>query len=364
MKPEGDRIDAPGRGLTALYNVPAPAKINWFLHVLGRRADGYHELQTVFQFIDWCDWLDFERNETGAITRVGGEGLPGDDLTVRAAQLLQRRSGSRFGARIHLRKSIPLQAGLGGGSSDAASTLLALNRLWGLGLARPALQHLALELGADVPVFIFGRNAFAQGVGEELTAVDLPTWPMLVTWPGYGLSTAAIFASDALTRNTAAISVSRFTEFVRLARAGNPQAGITQAHDAPMDEATPAASLGAQAVIDAMPVLRQDHSLGSGLGLDFGRNDLQAVAHAMLPQLTQAESWLLGQTGSGLVRMSGSGSALFSPCKPGLEASLPPASGGWRVRQCRALSRHPLADWAADVCAVAGAAEAGWCGAE
>ena len=355
MKPEVDRVDAPGGGLTALYNVPAPAKINWFLHVLGRREDGYHELQTVLQFIDWCDWLDFERNDTGAIWREGGNDLPGDDLSVRAAQLLQRHTGCHFGVRIHLRKSIPLQAGLGGGSSDAASTLLALNRLWGLGLARPALQRLGLQLGADVPVFIFGRNAFAQGVGEKLTAVDLPTWPMLVAWPGQGVSTATIFASGALTRSTPAVTISGFAEFVQLAQAEDVEAcaakaGVAKASVADVLKTNApkvvraASHEAAQATKACTPVMRQIPTLG----LDFGRNDLQAAAQAALPQLAQAETWLLGQTGSGLVRMSGSGSALFSPCWPSLEESLPPVPEGWRVRQCRALARHPLAGWVAE----------------
>ncbi|NNM63581.1 MAG: 4-(cytidine 5'-diphospho)-2-C-methyl-D-erythritol kinase [Burkholderiales bacterium] len=336
--------------MTALYNVPAPAKINWFLHVLGRRADGYHELQTVFQFIDWCDWLDFERNETGAIWREGGNDLPGDDLCVRAAQLLQRHTGCHFGVRIHLCKSIPLQAGLGGGSSDAASTLLALNRLWGLGLARPALQRLGLQLGADVPVFIFGHNAFAQGVGEKLTAVDLPTWPMLVAWPGQGVSTATIFTSEALTRSTPAVTISSFAEFVQLAQVEDVEACGAKARGADVlktnaPKAVWAASHeAAQATTACATVMRQIPKLG----LDFGRNDLQAAAQAALPQLAQAETWLLGQTGSGLVRMSGSGSALFSPCRPSLEGSLQPVPDGWRVRQCRALARHPLAGWAAE----------------
>jgi len=349
VKPAVDRIAAPGGGVTALYNVPAPAKINWFLHVLGRRADGYHELQTVFQFIDWCDWLDFERNDTGAITREGGDGLPGDDLTVRAAQLLQRHAGCHFGVQIHLRKSIPMQAGLGGGSSDAASTLLALNRLWGLGLARAALQRLALQLGADVPVFIFGRNAFAQGVGEELTAVDLPTWPMLVAWPGQGVSTAAIFTSSVLTRDTPAVTISGFAEFVRLAQAAKAEAAKAEAGKAEAGKASKAEaelSKAAKATKAGTPALQRVQSLVPGL--DFGRNDLQAAAQVALPQMAQAGAWLLGQTGSGLVAMSGSGSALFSPCRPGLQEGLPPAPEGWRIRQCRALSLHPLAGWAAE----------------
>jgi 4-diphosphocytidyl-2-C-methyl-D-erythritol kinase len=308
----------PNGGLTAIYNVPAPAKINWFLHVLGRRADGYHEIQTVFQFIDWCDWLDFERNDTGAIGREGGDDLPGDDLSVRAAQLLQSHTHCHFGVRIHLRKNIPMQAGLGGGSSDAASTLLALNQLWGLGLARTDLLRLARQLGADVPVFVFGRNAFAQGVGDQLTAVELPSWSMLVAWPGVGLSTAAIFASPTLTRNTPPVTISSFAEFVRLVRES--------------------AATGVSCAMGGL-------ELG---GLEFGRNDLQAVAQATLPQMAQAKSWMLERTGSGLVAMSGSGSAFFSPCSPASQDGVATAPKGWQVRECRALLQHPLVNWIDD----------------
>ncbi len=329
--PVNARGAVPDGGLTALYNVPAPAKINWFLHVLSRRADGYHEIQTVFQFIDWCDWLDFERNDTGVISRDGGDGLPGDDLCVRAAQLLQSHTHCHFGVRIHLRKNIPIQAGLGGGSSDAASTLLALNQLWGLGLARADLLYLAQQLGADVPVFVFGHNAFAQGMGEQLTAVELPSWSMLVAWPGAGVSTAAIFASPSLTRGTPPVTISGFAEFVRLAQEGGA-AGVTGASGAD------ASGADASSTMVGLGLL--------GLGLGFGRNDLQAVAQAALPQMAQAKSWVLERTGSGLVAMSGSGSALFSPCSPASQQGVAAAAPkGWRVRECRALSQHPLAHW-------------------
>ena len=285
----------------ALYGVPAPAKINWFLHVLGRRADGYHELQTVFQFIDWYDRIDFERRADGVISRSGGPGLPDDDLCVRAARLLQRRTGCRDGVAMHLHKSIPAQAGLGGGSSDAATTLLALNRLWGLRLPRAALLELALQLGADVPVFVFGRNAFAGGVGERLQAVELPEWDVLVGWPGQGLATAAMFGDVLLRRDTPALSVD---EFVAAQRAAG---------------ATPA--------------------------LSFGRNDLQPVAEARLPQLGALSAWL-GAHGSGTPRMSGSGSAMFVAGRSEIDADAVPAD--WRLRACRALGQHPLLDWADD----------------
>src|SRR5690606_9068822 len=173
----------------------APAKLNLFLHVVGRRADGYHLLQTVFRFIDLADTLHFEARADGAIGRAYE--LPGvaesDDLVVRAARSLQLATGTRQGAQIDLRKRIPQGGGLGGGSSDAATTLIALNRLWGTGLSRSQLMRLALPLGADVPVFVFGQSAFAQGVGEDLTAVALPPAAYLVVQPDAGVPTAAVF---------------------------------------------------------------------------------------------------------------------------------------------------------------------------
>jgi 4-diphosphocytidyl-2-C-methyl-D-erythritol kinase len=296
--------------MIGFYNVPAPAKINWFLHVLGRRADGYHELQTVFQFVDCCDWMDFERRPDGVITRRGAPGLPADDLSVRAARLLQQRGGSAWGVDITLRKAIPAQAGLGGGSSDAATTLLALNRLWELDLSRAELLELALELGADVPVFVFGRNAFAQGVGERLQELVLPAWSLLLGWPGQGLATAAIFGAGALRRDTAALCAGDFTAHLQRAHDLAPGAGLARA-----------------------------------LGLDFGRNDLEAVARDCLPEIGRLAAWLGAHAGGGLARMSGSGSALFAPCRQGAGAALD-ADPRWWVRECRALEAHPLRDWA------------------
>ena len=290
-------------GCEALYGVPAPAKINWFVHVLGRRADGYHELQTVFQFIDWYDRIDFVRRRDGVIGRSGGPGLPDDDLCVRAARLLQRHAGCRDGVAMHLHKSIPAQAGLGGGSSDAATTLLALNRLWGLRLPRAELLELALQLGADVPVFVYGRNAFAGGVGERLHAVELPEWDLLVGWPGRGLATAAMFGDAALRRDTPPLGVDDFNTAQRAA--------------------------------------------GAQPALSFGRNDLQPVAQARLPELAALVDWLAAH-GSGTPRMSGSGSALFVAGRAdsgvGTDADELPAD--WQLRACRALRQHPLLDWA------------------
>ncbi|RYF38773.1 MAG: 4-(cytidine 5'-diphospho)-2-C-methyl-D-erythritol kinase, partial [Comamonadaceae bacterium] len=160
--------------MQALFDVPAPAKLNLFLHINGRRDDGYHLLQSVFMLIDWCDTLHFERRSaTNDITRKDlGPALPDVDLTIRAARALQSATGCTEGAHITVDKSIPAQAGMGGGSSDAATTLLALNRLWGLRLPRCALEEIGLTLGADVPFFLRGRNAWVEGIGETITPLE------------------------------------------------------------------------------------------------------------------------------------------------------------------------------------------------
>jgi len=191
---------------------PAPAKLNLFLHVTGRRADGYHTLQTVFQFIDYCDELRFEVRQDGVLHDLNP--LPGvaaaDNLMLRAARLLQTHSGTRLGADIHLTKRLPLGGGLGGGSSDAATTLVALNVLWGLGLPRDELAALGLTLGADVPVFVHGQAAWAEGVGERLTPVSLAEPWYVVIIPPCQVSTAAIFAAPDLTRDTPPITIRDF----------------------------------------------------------------------------------------------------------------------------------------------------------
>lgn len=183
---------------------PAPAKLNLFLHVVGRRADGYHLLQTVFRFIDWSDTLRFTPRRDGEIRLATPiPGVPADsDLTVRAARLLQTTSGCRQGATIHLDKRLPMGGGLGGGSSDSATVLLALNHLWQTGLSRPELEKLGLPLGADVPVFIHGRNTFAEGIGEAFTDLDLPAQSYLILHPDAHIPTAAIFAAADLKRDT------------------------------------------------------------------------------------------------------------------------------------------------------------------
>jgi len=192
---------------------PAPAKLNLFLHVIGRRADGYHLLQTLFRFLDYGDTLTVGIRPDGAIRRIGD--VPGvseeQDLALRAGRLLQAASGTASGADIALDKRLPPGGGLGGGSSDAATVLIALNRLWGLRWTRARLQELALQLGADVPVFVFGRSAFAEGVGERLQAVALPPAWYLVLVPPVSVSTATVFADPELTRNSDPIKIHGFS---------------------------------------------------------------------------------------------------------------------------------------------------------
>lgn len=198
---------------TALEGYPAPGKLNLLLRVVGRRPDGYHLLQTVFHFIDFGDTLRFRVREDGAIVRTADiTGVPAEsDLTLRAARLLQSAAGTRLGADITLEKRLPLGSGLGGGSSDAATTLLVLNRLWRLGLPRARLLELALELGADVPVFVFGDNAFGEGIGERLTPIVLPPAWYVVLIPSVYVSTARIFAHSELKRDTKTIRIQRFS---------------------------------------------------------------------------------------------------------------------------------------------------------
>jgi 4-diphosphocytidyl-2-C-methyl-D-erythritol kinase len=284
--------------LVAIHDVPAPAKLNLFLHVVGRREDGYHLLESVFMLIDWCDTLHFERRSDGRLARHDlGAVLPPDDLCLRAARLLQARSGTVLGADISIEKRVPWGAGLGGGSSDAASTLMALNRLWGLGWSRERLLGLALELGADVPFFVGGRNAWVEGIGERLTPIELPPRWWGVLKPAVAIPTAAVFGSPALVRDTPAATISLF--------------------------------------------------LADPLG--FGHNDLQAPAEAWSPQVTDALELLRSRFGNS--RMSGSGSAVFAqigaadaPPQGRVEAISLPES--WVGRTCRGLTGHPLVDWA------------------
>ncbi|BBL23320.1 MULTISPECIES: 4-(cytidine 5'-diphospho)-2-C-methyl-D-erythritol kinase [Comamonas] len=284
----------------SLYDVPAPAKLNLFLHITGRRADGYHLLQSVFMLIDWQDRLHFEKTSDGAVTRqdlnADAPALPADDLIVRAARALQAATGCTQGARIALDKHIPSQAGMGGGSSDAASTLIALNRLWNLGLNRAALARIGLQLGADVPFFIGGDNAWVQGIGEHITplapAHPLPAARFVVVKPAAGLDTKGIFTSPLLQRDTNNATIEDFAA---------------------------------------------NH-------FDFGHNDLQPVAEALCPDVKKVRNWLesLGLQ----ARMTGSGSAVFAQIK---QADFPIAEQcSWTIRICENLPRHPLKEWVAD----------------
>jgi 4-diphosphocytidyl-2-C-methyl-D-erythritol kinase len=268
---------------------PAPAKLNLFLHVLGRRADGYHLLQTVFRLVDLCDWLEFAPRDDGEVRRAQAlPGIPEDaDLTVRAARFLQERTGVRSGATIRVEKHIPIGGGLGGGSSDAATTLIALDALWGTGLSRGALGELAVRLGADVPFFTLGRNAFGEGIGERLTPLDLdPDWYVVIT-PQVAVSTGEIFSSPELTRDTKPLTMQAFF------------AGL-------------------------------------------GRNDLEPVVCRRFPEVARALEWLRGH---GDARLSGSGSSVFAayPTEAEARAIVARIPGEWRGVAVRGLDRHPLA---------------------
>jgi 4-diphosphocytidyl-2-C-methyl-D-erythritol kinase len=283
--------------MKALYDVPAPAKLNLFLHVTGRRVDGYHLLQSVFMLIDWCDTLHFELRTDGQVSREdSGIALPADDLVVRAARALQQATGHTAGAQIRLEKRIPVQAGMGGGSSDAASSLLALNRLWNLNLPLAALEKIGLALGSDVPFFLRGRNAWVEGIGEQIQPVEIPAATFVVVKPHEGLDTSLIFRDAALKRDSAPAIISGF--------AANHE-GL--------------------------------------FPFGFGRNDLQPVAQRLCPAVSQALQWLDDQGFQ--ARMTGSGSAVFAQMPQ--EKALLPSPAGWQVRQCGNLAVHPLVGWAA-----------------
>ena len=266
---------------------PAPAKVNLFLHVIGRRPDGYHLLQTAFRMIDLCDWLRFTPRSDGDIkvTRPIAGVAEEDNLVVRAARRLQSLGGA--GVDIDLEKNIPIGGGLGGGSSDCATTLAALNRLWGLRVSREKLTEIGLRLGADVPFFLFGRNAFGEGVGERLAPLALPRAWYLVLIPPVSVSTPEIFAAPELTRNSKTIKISGFS---------------------------------------------------SG----FGRNDLEPVVSRRHPEVARHLEWLR-QFGD--ARMSGSGACVFAEFATEREArsvhSKMPAD--MRGLVVRGLDRQPLA---------------------
>jgi 4-diphosphocytidyl-2-C-methyl-D-erythritol kinase len=269
---------------------PAPAKLNLFLHVVGRRPDGYHLLQTVFRFIDRADTLQFAPRHDGDI--VLATPTPGveaaDDLTARAARLLQETTGCHRGATIRLRKNLPLGGGLGGGSSDAATVLLALNHLWRTGLSRTELEQLGLRLGADVPVFVHGRNTFAEGVGEAFSDVELPPATYLVLHPAVNVPTGVIFGAPELKRDTPPIRPADWR-----------------------------------------------HSAG--------HNDLEPVACAGFPEIARHLAWLRQRAPDAM--MTGSGACVFAGfADPATAAAvfrqMPPGMTGWLAA---GLSEHPLA---------------------
>ncbi len=268
---------------------PAPAKLNLMLHVTGRRADGFHELQTVFQLIDLCDELRFEVAADGRIERLeGAAGVPpADDLAVRAALALRAATGRpELGARIRVRKRIPMGGGLGGGSTDAATTLVALNELWRLGLDVDELAAIGLGLGADVPVFVHGRNAWAEGIGERLTPLELPRRWFVIVDPGVSVPTGAVFQAPELTRNSPVITIRAF--------------------------------------------------LDSG-----GRNDCEAVVRRRFPAVAEALDWL-GRVAP--ARLTGTGACVFAAFDRVEDAERVAARvpDTWRSLVARGLDRSPL----------------------
>ncbi|MBW0449138.1 4-(cytidine 5'-diphospho)-2-C-methyl-D-erythritol kinase [Paraburkholderia phenoliruptrix] len=282
----------------SLRDCLAPAKLNLFLHITGRRPDGYHTLQTVFQLLDWGDTLHFTRRDDGLITRSTeiADVPPEHDLTVRAANLLKAHTGSPQGVDIEIEKRLPMGAGLGGGSSDAATTLLALNRLWNLHLPRLELQELALKLGADVPFFVFGKNAFAQGVGEALDVVQLPPRHFLVVTPRVHIPTAAIFSEKALTRDSKALTITDF----------------------------PA-----------------ELSCNTEWPESFGRNDMQQVVVGKYAEVAQVLRWFENIAPA---RMSGSGASVFAAFRSKAEAEAAQAKlpAEWNSAVAASLEVHPL----------------------
>ncbi|MDI4635160.1 4-(cytidine 5'-diphospho)-2-C-methyl-D-erythritol kinase [Pelomonas sp. V22] len=291
--------------MRAIYDVPAPAKLNLFLHVVGKRPDGYHLLQSIFALIDWADTLHFERRDDGALHRHdSGDTLPPDDLCLRAARALQAQSGCTIGADIHIEKRLPAGAGMGGGSSDAASTLLALNRLWGLNWPLSKLLSLGLSLGADVPFFLGGTHAFVEGIGEVLHPISLPEQRYAVVKPPQSIATKEIFSSPLLARSNSV------------------------------------------AIVAGFPA----HNSSELQGKNFGRNDLQPAAEALCPEVVQALQILQSKFGNS--RMTGSGSAVFARVdgKEGTDRQpMTFAEGlpsGWVARMCRSLKVHPLRGWA------------------
>jgi len=280
----------------SLNDCAAPAKLNLFLHVTGRREDGYHLLQSVFQLIDLQDTLHFTLRDDQAIVRTTDiESLPPEqDLTVRAARLLQSEARSRGlvvgGADIAIEKRLPMGGGIGGGSSNAATTLIALNHLWGTGLSRAELMQLGLALGADVPFFLLGGNAFVEGIGEHLTPIQTPEVWFVLIHPGVNVPTPQIFQSPELTRDTKVVKIADFS--------------------------------------DRLP--------------GFGKNDLQAVASRAFPPVADALDWLSHRA---TARMTGSGAGVFATfaSESDADATLSQVPPTWRAWKAKALAVHPMA---------------------
>jgi 4-diphosphocytidyl-2-C-methyl-D-erythritol kinase len=282
--------------MTDCLELRCPAKLNLFLHIIGRRADGYHLLQSVFQLIDWCDLLTLRRIPENEIRRI--DPIPGvppeQDLVVRAAKLLKEFCKINQGVEISLKKVIPMGAGLGGGSSDAASTLIGLNHLWNLHLDTPTLSKLGLKLGADVPFFIFGQNAFVEGVGEKLQEIPLETQDFVVIFPSQSIATTQIFQDPQLTRDHAAITIDRFLASPR----------------------------------------------------SYQSNDCEAVAVRNCPEVKQALDWIYKAAPNSAPCMSGSGSSVFAALDPkmdiaNLENLLQNLPKGWIGRIVRGLNKNP-----------------------
>jgi 4-diphosphocytidyl-2-C-methyl-D-erythritol kinase len=271
--------------------LPAPGKLNLFLHVTGRRPDGYHTLESVFVPIARCDTISLAMRDDGAIMRTRGpDGIAAqDDIAIRAAQLLQRHCAVVQGVAIGIDKRLPIGGGLGGGSSDAATVLLGLNRLWGLGVSRGALMELALELGADVPFFVFGEPAFARGIGEKLVAVTFPrTWFTVVT-PSIEVPTADIFSARELTRNSESVKIPLFYE-------------------------------------------------------GYGRNDLYAVAAARFPEIARCVDALAREAPASGARMTGSGACVYAAfaAEDAARKVLARMPRGMTGFVARSVARHPL----------------------
>ncbi len=274
----------------------SPAKLNLFLHIVGRRADGYHLLQSVFQLIDWCDTIHLKlipQNEIRRIDPIAGV-EPENDLVVRAAKLLKDFCQIESGVEISLQKEIPMGAGMGGGSSDAATTLIGLNTLWNLKLNQKTLCELGLQLGADVPFFIFGKNAFVEGIGEQIQEIALETRDFLVIFPNQGIPTISIFQDPELTRNHGQITIDGFL-------------------------ASPWSDLS---------------------------NDCQAVAMRICPEVKQALDWISQAVPGSEPRMSGSGSSVFTVLDSKtnvakLENLLQNLPKGWIGRVVRGLNKNP-----------------------